>query len=182
MKEKGELTDMKEIYFAGGCFWGAEKYLSLIRGVVDTQVGYANGHTLNPTYKEVCETETGYVETVKVLYDPARVSLPFLLDLFLDSIDPTTKNKQGEDEGTQYRSGIYYTNPSDLSAIKLAIEKLQEEHEEPLVVEVLPLSSFYLAEEYHQKYLDKNPTGYCHIGEDMFAKARKAVDPSLISS
>ena len=170
---------MKEIYFAGGCFWGAEKYLSLIRGVTDTQVGYANGQTLNPTYEEVCEMETGHVETVKVQYDPSQVSLPFLLDLFLDSIDPTTKNKQGEDEGTQYRSGIYYTDSSDLDSIQLAIEKLQGQYEQAIVVEVLPLSSFYLAEEYHQKYLDKNPAGYCHIGEDMFAKARAAVDPSL---
>ena len=169
---------IKEIYFAGGCFWGAEKYLSLIPGVTHTEVGYANGNTLNPTYKEVCQEETGHVETVRVQYNPNQVSLPFLLDLFFDSIDPTTLNKQGEDEGTQYRSGVYYLEPSDLESIQLAIEELQKEYSQPIVVEVLPLSCFYLAEEYHQKYLDKNPTGYCHIGEDMFAKARAAVPPT----
>ena len=172
-------TIMKEVYFAGGCFWGAEKYLSLIPGVTHTEVGYANGHTVNPTYKEVCEKETGHVETVKVQYDSNQVSLAFLLDLFFDSIDPTTLNKQGEDEGTQYRSGVYYTEESDLHTIQGALVELQKKHSKPVVVEVLPLSCFYLAEEYHQKYLDKNPTGYCHIGEDMFAKARAAVAPSL---
>ena len=170
---------MKEIYFAGGCFWGAEKYLSLIPGVTQTEVGYANGQTTNPTYKEVCEEETGHVETVKVLYNPHQVSLTFLLDLFFDSIDPTTLNKQGEDEGTQYRSGVYYIEESDLSTIQGAIFELQKKYSNPVVVEVLPLSCFYLAEEYHQKYLDKNPTGYCHIGEEMFAKARAAADSTL---
>ena len=172
------MNMMKDIYFAGGCFWGADKYLSLIPGVIRTEVGYANGNTLNPTYKEVCEEETGHVEAVRVQYNPNQISLPFLLDLFFDSIDPTTLNKQGGDQGTQYRSGVYYLEPSDLKSIQLAIEKLQKEYSRPIVVEVLPLSCFYLAEEYHQKYLDKNPTGYCHIGEDMFAKARAAIDPS----
>ena len=170
---------MKEIYFAGGCFWGAEKYLSLIPGVLHTEVGYANGHTKNPTYKEVCEKETGHVETVKVQYDPKQITLTFLLDLFFDSIDPTTLNKQGGDVGPQYRSGVYYTHESDKAWIQAAIDQLQEQYPQPIVVEVLPLSCFYLAEEYHQKYLDKNPTGYCHIGEDLFAKARAAVPPSL---
>ena len=166
---------MKEIYFAGGCFWGAEKYLSLIPGVLHTEVGYANGHTKNPTYKKVCEKETGHVEAVKVQYNPEQAPLTFLLDLFFDSIDPTTLNKQGEDVGTQYRSGVYYTDESDKALIQVAIRELQKQYSRPIVVEVLPLSCFYLAEEYHQKYLDKNPTGYCHIGEDLFAKARAAV-------
>jgi len=167
---------MNEIYFAGGCFWGAQKYLSLISGVVHTEVGYANGHTINPTYKEVCEKDTGHVETVKVQYDPAQVSLTFLLDLFFDAIDPTTLNKQGEDVGTQYRSGVYYTHETDKALILSAIGELQKQYSHPIVVEVLPLSCFYLAEEYHQRYLDKNPTGYCHIGEELFAKARAAVE------
>jgi len=169
---------MKEIYFAGGCFWGVEKYLSLIPGVTHTEVGYANGHTINPTYKEVCQEETGHVETVKIQYDSNQVSLVFLLDMFFDSIDPTALNKQGEDEGTQYRSGVYYTEESDLKPIQGALLELQKKHSKPIVVEVLPLSCFYLAEEYHQKYLDKNPTGYCHIGEDMFAKVRVTTDPT----
>jgi peptide methionine sulfoxide reductase msrA/msrB len=170
-----EYLLMKEIYFAGGCFWGVEKYLSLIPGVTHTEVGYANGHTLNPTYEEVCEKDTGHVEAVKVLYDPTHISLTFLLELFFESIDPTSLNKQGEDEGSQYRSGIYYIDESDLELVRGTISKLQEEYSQPIVVEALPLSCFFPAEEYHQKYLDKNPTGYCHIGEELFAKAASPV-------
>ena len=167
---------MKEIYLAGGCFWGAEKYLALINGVTYTQVGYANGHTVNPSYEQVYREETGHVETVKVQYDPGIISLSFLLDLFFDAIDPTTKDKQGDDVGTRYRSGVYYTDKEDLAVVQEEIAKLQKAYTEPIVVEVLPLSSFYTAEEYHQNYLDKNPGGYCHIGEDLFKKAREAVE------
>jgi len=167
---------MKEIYLAGGCFWGAEKYLALIKGVTYTEVGYANGFTENPTYEEVYREETGHVETVKVRYDPNEVSLPFLLDLFFDAIDPTTKDRQGGDVGARYRSGVYYIDHSDLEIIQAEIDKLKSDYTDPIVVEVQPLLSYYTAEEYHQNYLDKNPGGYCHIGEDMFKKAREAVD------
>ena len=167
---------IKEIYFAGGCFWGAEKYLALIPGVTATKVGYANGKTENPTYKDVCEGDTGHVETVWVQYDADQIRLPFLLELFFDAIDPTTKDKQGGDIGTQYRSGVYYTAQKDQQIINDAILQLGKQYTEPIVVEVLPLMNFYSAEVYHQKYLDKNPGGYCHIGEDMFAKAKQAVE------
>lgn len=165
----------KEIYFGAGCFWGAQKYLALIPGVLETEVGYANGHTENPTYKEVCENETGFVEAVKVIFDDEVVTLPFLLDLFFDAIDPTTLNRQGGDIGTQYRSGIYYKDESDVAIIDKAITTLQTQYASPILVEVKPLQNYYIAEEYHQDYLDKNPTGYCHIGPDMFEKAKKAV-------
>jgi len=167
---------MKEIYLAAGCFWGAEKYLSMIPGVTATEVGYANGKTGNPTYEEVCRHDTGHAETVRVIYDSDQVSLTFLLDLFYDIIDPTSVNRQGNDVGTQYRSGIYYTDQEDKGIIEGSIILLGESYSRPIAVEVLPLLNFYTAEEYHQKYLDKNPGGYCHIDGSMFEKARQAVD------
>ena len=108
--EKGNL---KEIYLAGGCFWGTEHYFTQIYGVVDTEVGFANGRTENPTYKEVCTDKTGFAETVHVTYDPAKVSLKFLLEMYFKAIDPTSINQQGHDTGTQYRTGVYYTDKDD---------------------------------------------------------------------
>lgn len=171
---------MKKIYLAGGCFWGAEKYLSLIPGVISTSVGYANGHTQNPTYDEVCHNDTGHAETVMVEYDPAKISLTFLLELFYDAIDPTSVNKQGGDVGTQYRSGVYYVDGTDKDIILGSIALLQESCDKPVAIEVKPLVSFYTAEEYHQKYLNKNPGGYCHIGSARFEKARQAVDEATL--
>ncbi|MDR3283430.1 MAG: peptide-methionine (S)-S-oxide reductase MsrA [Candidatus Methanoplasma sp.] len=170
---------MKTIYLAGGCFWGLEKYVSSIPGVKSTSVGYANGKTENPTYKEVCFMGTGHAETVKADYDDTEVSLDFLLKTFFEAVDPTTLNRQGNDRGTQYRSGIYYTDEKDSAAIKEALAKLQEGLHEKIVIECLPLSGYYEAEEYHQKYLDKNPSGYCHIGPDMIEKARLCRDPNV---
>lgn len=166
----------KDIYLAGGCFWGIEKYLKLIKGVVYTEVGYANGLTTNPTYEEVCSGDTNFVETVKVTYDPTIITLSFLLELYFDAIDPTSESQQGGDIGTQYRTGIYYVEPvdHDLVIIDDSIRQVVAVYDAPIQTEVLPLSSFYTAEEYHQNYLDKNPTGYCHIGPDLFAKAKKA--------
>lgn len=164
----------KTIYLAGGCFWGLEKYLSYIQGVLTTEVGYANGKTEYPTYRQVCDEDTGHAETVKVEYDSEQIDLSFILQLFFEVIDPTSLNKQGNDIGTQYRTGIYYTDSNDLIAIQKALEELQEEYQKPIVVEVLPLLNYYPAEEYHQDYLDKNPTGYCHIGTDEFERAKKA--------
>lgn len=171
---------MKTIYLAGGCFWGAEKYLSLIPGVTSTSVGYANGRTENPSYEEVCRHDTGHAETVKVEYDPAKVSLTFLLELFYEAIDPTSLNRQGGDIGTQYRTGIYYVDEADGDIILGSIGLLQESCDKPVMIEVKALDNFYPAEEYHQKYLDKNPGGYCHIGEAMFEKARQAVDEAAL--
>lgn len=170
----------KTIYLAGGCFWGMEKYFSLIHGVISTSAGYSGGHTETPTYEEVCTNTTGHTETVEVRYDPAKISLTFLLDRFYDAIDPTSLNRQGGDVGTQYRSGIYYTDEAEREIILGSIVLLQESCTEPVVIEVKPLECFYLAEEYHQKYLDKNPGGYCHIGSGLFEKARKAKDEATL--
>jgi len=166
---------MAEIYLAGGCFWGTEKYLSLIRGVTFTEVGYANGTKDKPTYEEVCTGTTGHAETVHVVYDPQVLPLEFLLELYYESIDPTSVNRQGEDVGEQYRTGIYYTDPDDLPIIEQSIKKLAERLDKPVAIEVKPLTSFWRAEEFHQKYLDKNPEGYCHIPKSKMLRAARAV-------
>ena len=165
---------MKTIYLAGGCFWGVEKYFSLIPGVASTSAGYANGATENPSYEEVCYGNTGHAEAVKVEYDPSVLDLGFLLDLFYDVIDPTSLNRQGADVGVQYRTGVYYTDEADRGIILGSINHLQKNCKELIAVEVTPLENFYPAEEYHQKYLDKNPGAYCHISAAKFEKARTA--------
>ena len=164
----------KDIYLAGGCFWGTEHFFKQIEGVLETEVGFANGHTPNPTYKEVYTDTTGYAETVHVKYNPDVVSLGFLLQMFFKAIDPTSLNKQGHDEGTRYRTGIYYTNAEDLPVIEKIYAEEQKKYDQPLVVEKMPLENFYTAEEYHQDYLDKTPTGYCHLPLSLFEFARKA--------
>ncbi len=165
---------IKEIYLAGGCFWGTEHYFKQIEGVVETEVGFANGHTENPTYKEVYTDETGHAETVRIKYDSDVVSLKFLLQMFFKAIDPTSLNKQGHDEGTRYRTGIYYADAGDLPVIEAVYADEQKNYQQPLAVEKQPLDKFYSAEEYHQDYLDKNPDGYCHLPLELFAFARKA--------
>lgn len=165
---------MSEIYLAGGCFWGAQHYLRQINGVGATCVGYANGNTENPTYKEVYTDTTGYAETVRVEYNPDIIGLELLLRLYFDSIDPTSLNKQGDDEGTRYRTGIYYTSTADLPTIRKVYAEVEERIGEPLAVEVEPLRGFYPAEEYHQDYLINNPSGYCHLPKALFEYARKA--------
>ena len=164
----------KEIYFAGGCFWGTEHFFKQIEGVLETEVGFANGHTENPTYKEVYTDQTGFAETVYVAYDSDVVSLEFLLNMFFKAIDHTSLNKQGEDEGTRYRTGVYYTNDDDLAVIEKVFSQEQQNYQQPLAVEKLPLQNYYSAEEYHQDYLDKNPTGYCHLPVALFEFARQA--------
>ena len=164
----------KLIYLAGGCFWGTQHFLKQIRGIISTEVGYANGNTENPTYKEVYTDLTGYAETVRVEYDPEQIALSYLLDLYFRTIDPTSLTRQGEDEGTRYLTGIYYTSEDDLPVIGEAMERESAKYEAPLAVEVEPLKNFYSAEEYHQDYLDKNPTGYCHIPLALMEEARKA--------
>lgn len=178
-----EIKDrnIKTIYLAGGCFWGLEKYLSLIEGVVSTEVGYTNGKTPCPTYEEVCHMGTGHAEAVKVEYLPDKIRLSFLLNQFYKAIDPLSVNRQGNDRGTQYRTGIYFKDPGDEPEIRASISALQETYERPVAVEVLPLVQYCKAEEYHQKYLDKNPGGYCHIGGDKFAQARSARDVEAAS-
>ena len=166
---------MSEIYLAGGCFWGTEKYIASIRGVQSTEVGYANGKTLNPSYEEVCSKNTGHAETVHVVYDPRIVPLEFLLELYYEAINPTSLNRQGGDCGVQYRTGIYYVDDKDRLVVERSIAKLQKRFDKPIAIEVKPLENFSPAEKHHQKYLDKNPTGYCHIGRDKIEKARKAL-------
>ena len=163
---------LKHIYLAGGCFWGTEHFFKQIAGVVETEVGFANGHTSNPTYEQVYTDTTGYAETVHVVYDSEKVNLEFLLQMFFVAIDPTTLNKQGHDEGTRYRTGIYYTDSSDLPAIEKVYQDEQSKYSQPLVVEKVPLRNFYSADEYHQDYLDKHPDGYCHLPKSLFNFAR----------
>ena len=165
---------MKEIYFAGGCFWGTEHFFKQIQGVTNTEVGFANGNTDHPTYKEVYTDTTGYAETVHVVYDEHIADLEFLLNMFFKAIDPTSLNRQGHDEGTRYRTGVYYTDESDLHIIRKVFAQQQALLSHPIVVEVEPLRNFYAAEDYHQDYLDKNPDGYCHLPLELFAFARQA--------
>jgi peptide methionine sulfoxide reductase msrA/msrB len=176
-KENETIMDSKnvrEIYFAGGCFWGTEHFFQQIRGVVGTEVGYANGNTENPTYEEVVSHTTGFAETVKVKYDPEQVDLKLLIELYFKTIDPTSVNKQGNDRGDQYRTGIYYTDQADEAIVKGEVQKLAKNYSKPVVVETIPLRNFYKAEDYHQDYLDKNPGGYCHIEPGLFEMARNA--------
>ena len=156
---------MKTIYLAGGCFWGVQHFIDSANGVVKTVVGYANGQTENPTYEEVRYLGSGHTETCLVEYDESILSLNKLIDRFLEVIDPFSINKQGEDEGISYRSGIYYLETEDLKIIKEEIQKVEKAHLRKVAVEVMPLKNFYPAEEYHQKYLFKHPNGYCHILE-----------------
>lgn len=173
-----DVDNIKQIYLAGGCFWGIEAYFSNLPGVVKTTVGYANGKMDNfnhPTYEDVKTGETGFAETVLVEYDSEIISLEDLLNHYFDIVDPTTSNSQGFDVGTQYRSGIYYQSEEDKNLIEDTIEEESKRYKSPIVTEVKKLESFYSAEEYHQKYLDKNPQGYCHID---LSKVKKYKKPS----
>lgn len=153
---------IKEIYLAGGCFWGTQKFFDQFAGVLETEVGYANGPTANPSYQEVCAS-SGHAETVKIVYDNDFISLSKLLEYYFMTIDPLSYHRQGMDMGVQYRTGIYYTDEADLPELKAFYAGEQAKYRQKLEVELLPLENFWPAEEYHQKYLDKNPGGYCHI-------------------
>ena len=159
---------------AGGCFWGTEHYLKQIRGVVSTEVGYANGRGENPSYEQVYTDTTGFVECVKVVYNPELLSLERLVEIYFNSIDPLSLNRQGNDVGTRYRTGIYYTDEGDRAAIGGVYRAVESRVGAEIVVELEPLSNFYNAEEYHQDYLDKNPNGYCHLPLFLFQYAKKA--------
>lgn len=174
-KEKDKkMKETAELYLAGGCFWGTEHYLKQINGVTETETGYANGNTKNPTYEDVCTDETGFAETVRVVYNPEVLPLTLLLQLYFRCIDPTSLNQQGHDRGTQYRTGIYYTDKDDLPIIISEMNRLKKAYGQPLAVEVSELKNFYKAEDYHQDYLDKTPRGYCHLPPGMFDMAKKA--------
>ena len=167
-------TIIKDIYLAGGCFWGTEHYFKMIEGVTETEVGYANGIIDNPTYQQVCTNTTQFAETVHVKYDPNVVSLRFLLQLYFKAIDPVSVNQQGHDVGTQYRTGIYYTDIEDLATINSVYDEEQKKYDKPFAVETQKLINFYNAEDYHQDYLDKNPQGYCHLPQALFEFAKNA--------
>ena len=156
--------NLRTIYLAGGCFWGTDAYMARVHGVAKTESGYANGDTPLPvTYKEVYTDETGYAEVVKVEYDITKTKLATVLDEFFSITNPTTLNKQANDIGTRYRSGIYYVDESDIPEIEAAIGRVQTKFEAPIVTTIEPLKNYQAAEEYHQNYLDKNPDGYCHV-------------------
>lgn len=164
---KGEditkMKNIKEIYLAGGCFWGVEEYFSRIDGVVDTVSGYANGSFDNPSYEDLVYRNSGHAETVQVIYDSSKISLDTILKYYFKIIDPTSLNKQGNDTGVQYRTGIYYVNDEDKEIAQILLKEEQKKYSKPIVVELIKLKRFDKAEEYHQDYLKKNPNGYCHI-------------------
>lgn len=161
----------KTIYFAGGCFWGVAHLFSLVEGVSGTTAGYANSTVADPTYKEVCTGKTHAAETVRVDYDSSVVGLSDLIGLYFKSIDPLAVDRQGNDVGTQYRTGIYYTSPDDAPVVEAMIATLQRRYSRPLAIEYGPLKNFYPAEDYHQDYLRKNPGGYCHVDPALFREA-----------
>lgn len=167
VRRQDEYDDKKTIYLAGGCFWGVQKFFDQFDGVISTEVGYANGPDTAPGYQEVCAS-SGHAETVKIVYDENRISLTDLLGYYFMVIDPLSVNRQGNDRGIQYRTGIYYTEENQLPEIEAVYRAQEEKAGAKLAVELLPLVNFFTAEEYHQKYLDKNPGGYCHIPRNMF--------------
>lgn len=156
---------METATFGAGCFWGVEETFRQIPGVLDTAVGYLGGHMQNPTYKDVCTDETGHAEVVQVTYDPAKVSYDQLLNTFWESHDPTTLNRQGPDIGTQYRSAIFFHSPEQERLARASKEKMQAsgKFRRPIVTEITSASTFYRAEDYHQKYLAKRGLSHCHI-------------------
>lgn len=156
-------ADLQKVYFAGGCFWGVEAFFEQLIGVYDATSGYANGTGGAPSYDEVIQGDREFAETVEVTYDPEQISLGELLDDYFLVIDPTSLNKQGNDRGIQYRTGIYYTDSDDEPIIMKRIKEEQSKYDEEIVTEVAPLNNYYLAEAFHQDYLEKNPNGYCHI-------------------
>lgn len=179
----------KEIYFAGGCFWGVEHFFKGVDGVTEAMPGYANGHIDNPSYEQVYTDTTGFAETVRVRYRPERVSLQELTRLFFAIIDPLSVNQQGHDVGTRYRTGIYYTDPAEVEviapvfaevAMKLGTKMPDFVPERALATELEPLQCFYPAEEYHQNYLEKKPDGYCHLPLTAFRYLRLYQDLRLL--
>ncbi|MDD2214012.1 MAG: peptide-methionine (S)-S-oxide reductase MsrA [Oscillospiraceae bacterium] len=172
---------IKDIYLAGGCFWGLEQYLRQIRGVVATEVGYANGHPARgsqtvsqPDYQTVCQGRLGFAETVHVSYDDRQLTLARLLELYLQAIDPWAINQQGPDCGIQYRTGIYYQDQAAQAQAQALLDTLARTSGRTPAVGCQPLLNYFAAEPYHQRYLEKNPDGYCHISPQLMAAASQA--------
>jgi peptide methionine sulfoxide reductase msrA/msrB len=168
--------EIREIYLAGGCFWGVEAFFSRIEGVVDAVSGYANGLTENPAYEDLIYRNSGHAETVLVRYDSTRITLDELLIYYFRIIDPTSLNQQGNDIGTQYRTGVYYLDAAEEAVIRKRLEAEQPNYDQLIVIEVEPLRQFFPAEDYHQDYLVNNPNGYCHID------LSRAADPVIRAS
>ncbi|MCX5775419.1 MAG: peptide-methionine (S)-S-oxide reductase MsrA [Firmicutes bacterium] len=154
---------MKKIIIAGGCFWGVEAYYKKLKGVLDTSVGYANGNIPNPSYEDLKHHLATHSEAVEITYDEKVITLTQLLDHMFRFIDPTSVNRQGNDIGLQYRTGVYYKDEEDKKTIEAFIAKQQKYYSDPIAVEIAKEANYYLAEDYHQDYLEKNPQGYCHI-------------------
>ena len=171
----------KEIYLAGGCFWGTQAYFDRIDGVLKTEVGYANGIGENPTYEQVSTGATGYAETTKIIFNSEKINLYQILEHYFRTINPTSLNKQGGDIGTQYRTGIYTQNLDDRQVVQDFFELVKNNYDKEIVVEDKLLKNYYVAEAYHQKYLEKNPGGYCHVDLSLVDKdteIMKYVKPS----
>ena len=178
LKKQQKKSITKKIHLAGGCFWGIEAYFSRIPGIISTEVGYANSNVKNPSYKEVSTGKTGAAETVMIEYDPNTISLSEILRHFFSIINPTIINRQGNDAGSQYRTGIYYKESADKTIIDRIIGEESQKYALPIVTEVEELKNFYKAEEYHQNYLKKNPNGYCHIDLTPVMKYEKYKKPA----
>lgn len=173
----GMNKKLSTIYLAGGCFWGVEEYFSRIDGVVDASSGYANGDTENPTYQEVCTGTTNFAETVKIDFDPEVITLASLINQYFKIINPYSVNQQGNDIGTQYRTGIYYSDDHQRTVAQNYVDSYQKlSGGRKISVEVEPLKNFYQAEDYHQDYLRKNPNGYCHISFNSLDRIDKLLD------
>ena len=178
MEKEEETMALKEVFFAGGCFWGLEKFLRLIQGVQSTEVGYLNGAGEEAGYKDVC-AGSGHAEVVRVVFDDGVLSLRGLVEMFFTVIDPFSLNRQGNDRGVQYRTGIYARDGGLLEEIGRNVQEMHARLGAPTAVEVKPVINYCRAEDYHQDYLGKNPGGYCHIGAADFERARAYLDPSL---
>lgn len=164
---------MKKIVVAGGCFWGVEEYYRRLKGIVNTRVGYAQGLIKNPSYQEVCTGQTKHAEVCELEYDENVLPLEKVLEHLFRIVDPTSLNKQGHDVGTQYRVGVYFIDPKDEERIQAYYDKKASEYSKPLVMELEALREFYDAETYHQKYLVKNPGGYCHVNMKLIKDEEK---------
>lgn len=169
------------IHLAGGCFWGVEEYFSRISGVLGVTSGYANGSTASPSYQEVCTGTTNHAETVRVEFDPQLISLASLINQFFKIINPFSLNRQGNDVGTQYRAGIYYSTEQQRLVAEGYVQRYQQlSGGRQVRVEIRPLQSFYPAEDYHQHYLRKHPTGYCHISFSSLDRIEKLADADFM--
>lgn len=158
--------------FAAGCFWGTEAYFRSLPGVQSTDVGYSGGKTVNPTYEEVCTGRTGHAESLRIVFDPSKITFETLLKHFFRMHDPTSLNRQGGDVGSQYRSAVFHASPQQKRTAEETIAALSKsgKYRRPIVTEVAPAGAFYPAEEYHQDYLEKNPGGYCHVDLGLLKK------------